>query len=72
MPDNSLSCSKSLTHLSVTLPLNDTYKNCLRTHPKVKAIHFHPNAGLDPLAVSRKKRGGRDGISVRAFENAVL
>ncbi len=32
---------------------------------------FHPNAGLDRLAVSRKKRGGRDGIAVRAFENAV-
>ena len=32
---------------------------------------FHPNAGLDALAVSRAKRGGRDGIAVRAFENAV-
>ncbi|KAF0177971.1 MAG: nitrilase/cyanide hydratase and apolipoprotein N-acyltransferase [Limisphaerales bacterium] len=35
-------------------------------------IAFHPNAGLDPLAVSRHKRGGRDGIAVRAFENAVF
>ncbi len=34
-------------------------------------IVFHPNAGLDRLPVSRKKRGGRDGIAVRAFENAV-
>jgi len=34
-------------------------------------IIFHPNAGLDPLSVSRKKRGGRDGIPARAFENAV-
>lgn len=34
-------------------------------------IVFHPNAGLDPLAVSRTKRRGRDGIPVRAFENAV-
>lgn len=32
---------------------------------------FHPNAGMDRLAVSRTKRGGRDGIAVRAFENAV-
>ncbi len=34
-------------------------------------IVFHPNAGMDPLAVSRRKRKGRDGIAVRAFENAV-
>ena len=34
-------------------------------------IIFHPNAGMDTLAVSRRKRGGRDGIAVRAFENAV-
>jgi NAD+ synthase (glutamine-hydrolysing) len=34
-------------------------------------IIFHPNAGLDRLAVSRRKRGGRDGIAARAFENAV-
>jgi omega-amidase len=32
-------------------------------------IIFHSNAGLDTLAVSRKKRGGKDGIAVRAFEN---
>jgi omega-amidase len=32
-------------------------------------IIFHPNAGLDTLAVSRKKRRGRDGIAARAFEN---
>jgi predicted amidohydrolase len=32
---------------------------------------FHPNAGLDSLAVSRRKRHGNDGIAVRAFENAV-
>jgi predicted amidohydrolase len=32
---------------------------------------FHPNAGLDSLAVSKRKRGGRDGIAVRAFENAI-
>jgi predicted amidohydrolase len=34
-------------------------------------ILFHPNAGLDSLTVSRRKRGGRDGITVRAFENAI-
>lgn len=34
-------------------------------------VVFHPNAGLDRLAVSKAKRGGRDGIAVRAFENAV-
>jgi predicted amidohydrolase len=34
-------------------------------------IVFHPNAGLDALAVSRSKRGGRDGIATRAFENQV-
>ena len=34
-------------------------------------ILFHPNAGMDALAVSRRKRGGRDGIAVRAFENAI-
>lgn len=32
---------------------------------------FHPNAGLDPLPVSRRKRDGKDGIAARAFENAV-
>jgi predicted amidohydrolase len=35
-------------------------------------IVFHPNAGLDELAVSKTKRGGRDGIAVRAFENQVF
>ncbi|MEQ1851296.1 MAG: nitrilase-related carbon-nitrogen hydrolase, partial [Chthoniobacteraceae bacterium] len=35
-------------------------------------IVLHPNAGLDPLAVSRSKRGGRDGIAVRAFENQIF
>ena len=34
-------------------------------------VLFHPNAGLDPLAVSRRKHGGRDGIAIRAFENAI-
>jgi predicted amidohydrolase len=34
-------------------------------------IIFHPNAGLDTLAVSKSKRRGRDGIAVRAFENGV-
>ena len=34
-------------------------------------IVFHPNAGLDSLAVSKSKRSGRDGIAVRAFENQV-
>jgi predicted amidohydrolase len=34
-------------------------------------ILFHPNAGMDDLAVSRTKRRGRDGIAVRAFENAI-
>lgn len=34
-------------------------------------IVFHPNAGLDRLEVSRTKRGGRDGIAVRAFENQI-
>lgn len=35
-------------------------------------VVFHPNAGLDSLAVSRRKSDGRDGIAVRAFENAVF
>jgi len=35
-------------------------------------IVFHPNAGMDALAVSRTKRRGRDGMVVRAFENAVF
>lgn len=35
-------------------------------------IVFHPNAGLDSLAVSKAKRGGRDGIAVRAFENQIF
>lgn len=34
-------------------------------------VVFHPNAGMDTRAVSRTKHGGRDGIAVRAFENAV-
>ncbi len=34
-------------------------------------ILFHPNAGMDRLAVSRKKRGGNDGIAARAFENSI-
>ncbi|NUQ64586.1 MAG: carbon-nitrogen hydrolase family protein [Pirellulales bacterium] len=34
-------------------------------------VLFHPNAGMDALAVSRRKRGGKDGIPVRAFENAI-
>jgi predicted amidohydrolase len=34
-------------------------------------ILFHPNAGLDTLAVSRTKRDGKDGIVARAFENAI-
>jgi predicted amidohydrolase len=35
-------------------------------------IVFHPNAGLDLLAVSKTKRSGHDGIAVRAFENQVF
>jgi predicted amidohydrolase len=35
-------------------------------------IVFHPNAGLDTLAVSKGKRGGRNGIAARAFENQVF
>lgn len=35
-------------------------------------ILFHPNAGLDRLAVSKAKRGGKDGIVARAFENQVF
>ena len=34
-------------------------------------IVFHPNAGMDALSVSKKKRNGADGIATRAFENAV-
>lgn len=34
-------------------------------------VLFHPNAGMDLLDVSKPKRRGRDGISVRAFENAI-
>ncbi|HVY70561.1 MAG TPA: carbon-nitrogen hydrolase family protein [Verrucomicrobiae bacterium] len=35
-------------------------------------VLFHPNAGMDALAVSKRKRGGKDGIAVRAFENAIF
>jgi predicted amidohydrolase len=35
-------------------------------------IVFHPNAGLDALAVSKTKRRGCDGIAVRAFENQIF
>lgn len=35
-------------------------------------IVFHPNAGLDALVVSKSKRGGRDGVVARAFENQVF
>jgi predicted amidohydrolase len=35
-------------------------------------ILFHPNAGLDRLAVSKAKRHGRDGIAARAFENQIF
>jgi predicted amidohydrolase len=35
-------------------------------------VVFHPNAGLDALAVSKTKRGGRDGMVARAFENQVF
>ncbi len=35
-------------------------------------VVFHPNAGMDALAVSRSKRGGRDGMPARAFENGVF
>lgn len=35
-------------------------------------IVFHPNAGLDALAVSKAKRGGHDGVTVRAFENQIF
>ena len=34
-------------------------------------ILFHPNAGLDSLAVSKTKRRGRDGAIARAFENQI-
>ena len=34
-------------------------------------IVFHANAGMDDLAVSQAKHHGRDGISARAFENAI-
>jgi predicted amidohydrolase len=34
-------------------------------------ILFHPNAGMDALAVSRAKRRGKNGIVARAFENAI-
>ena len=34
-------------------------------------VLFHPNAGLDALAVSRRKHAGADGIPSRAFENAI-
>jgi predicted amidohydrolase len=34
-------------------------------------IVFHANAGLDTLPISKSKRGGHDGIALRAFENEV-
>ena len=30
-------------------------------------VFLHPNAGLDAWAVSKSKRGGRDGIAVRGL-----
>lgn len=33
-------------------------------------IIFHPNAGLDSRSVSKSKHKGKDGMAVRAFENA--
>ncbi len=35
-------------------------------------ILFHPNAGLDRLAISKTKRRGCDGIAGRAFENQIF
>jgi predicted amidohydrolase len=35
-------------------------------------VLFHPNAGMDSLEVSTAKRKGRDGIAIRAFENAIF
>lgn len=35
-------------------------------------VLFHPNAGLDALAVSKTKRNGRDGVVTRAFENQIF
>ncbi len=35
-------------------------------------VLFHPNAGMDSLLVSRRKRSGRDGIAIRAFENEIF
>lgn len=35
-------------------------------------VLFHPNAGLDSLAVSKAKRKGHDGVTARAFENAIF
>ena len=56
--------------------MNSSQVAFLQPHPgppQFRAqIVFHPNAGLDRLAVSRAKRGGRDGIAVRAFENQVF
>lgn len=34
-------------------------------------IVLHPNAGLDSRTVSLTKRGGKDGIAIRAFENQI-
>lgn len=34
-------------------------------------IVFHPNAGLDSRSVSKSKHCGKDGMMIRAFENAV-
>ena len=62
-------------------PIRDSFIICHeRRYPELvrlpvmagAQIVFHPNAGMDALAGSRTKRRGRDGIPVRAFENAVF
>ena len=73
MPGNSLSLS-SLDGVPVTAIIGHE-----RRHPELvrlpvmagAQVVFHTNAGMNDLRVSRPTRQGRDGILVRAFENAV-
>ena len=66
-------CSKSTASCATTVICHERrYPELVRLAVMAGAkILFHPNAGMDRLAVSRAKRGGKDGIAARAFENAI-
>ena len=72
-PGNSLSLFKIDRILATSIICHERrYPELVRLPVMAGAqIVFHPNAGMDNLTVSQTKRRGRDGIPVRAFENAV-